>query len=947
MTPEYRIIDDNVYVPEHYHVHNSATKGYVKGAVKYLSGKLNRKLRALSGNVADDLETLSGLLNKQHLALSGNIAVDINTAVTNLISGAPDALDTLKELADYVDGEGGLSGLVTTLSEQTVASIEALTENTAATIAALSEDVETQFKEINDDFQTHVEKAQKEFTAFSGAIDAQKVDKNVAGDNKILQNVTFSITKDGKLGLTKKLLSLQNGETEVKTNAFPLATDEELADAVLEINNKINEKIDIANFDEGSIVQDTRIESVTPQGSIIISTKVFNARKGTPPVTYTQEVTLSDDLTARLSGERIIIGNLTKNKLEDYITTNDLRVSRKVNATQFGEGSVIRDVRLVANQSGNEVSINKDTLNVITGHGNSYNRVQGIELEDGLVAKNNKGKLVLGNSISGALEDHIQVFNDTISNLIGTAPETLDQLHEIANYISGDAGLSGFITNNLGKINVISGQVKTLEEKVDDLEDTRVTYDDFGEGSVVRSIKVANIDNNAVEISSNVFNVVNKDPIGTDWPFAFKAEGLEITGEKTGDNYSKVIISNPHKAVVNKRPISDLTETRNKRVLMQSITFDQFKIDNQKVTGWLIDLDTGNEIPIEIDIKDLVTKIASINQAVVEKEAKTQKRVLMQSITFDKFTLGNQKVTEWMVNLDTGDQIPIEIDISDIVRIIAGIDKAVVNPRPSNDPVNPNKRVLLQSFTTEKLAQGKITAWSIDLDTGEELPNEIDLYTLVNPILMRQGVIAKVNKQPTDIGNNTANKRVLMQSVTFDKFTVSNPMITGWMVDLDTGAQIEVPIDLGPTLEKLKEIVPEYNGNRTYVQSVRFNENYEFKITRINLSASNPSEYQVTNTISLKNLVAKVNELPDPNNSSKKIRPLMQSVTFDKLEEGIITGWSIDLNTGNEIRYDIKLSDILAQLGGVEGLIDKVIALVRNNQSIKNKLKDLATAIMS
>ena len=78
--------------------------------------------------------------------------------------------------------------------------------------------------------------------------------------------------------------------------------------------------------------------------------------------------------------------------------------------------------------------------------------------------------------------------------------------------------------------------------------------------------------------------------------------GEEISYDFDASDLIKAL-EEKNQAVVNKRPDSDPNDTKNKRVLMQSVTFDKFAIDNQKIIGWMVDLDTGNEIPVDIDVK--------------------------------------------------------------------------------------------------------------------------------------------------------------------------------------------------------------------------------------------------------------------------------------------------------------------------------------------------------
>jgi hypothetical protein len=877
MTPEYRIIDDNVYVPEHYHVHNSATKGYVKGSIKHLSGIISRRLRALSGDIGTDIAALSGLLDLQYLALSGNVETDITAAITSLISGAPGALDTLKEISDYISGEGGLSGLIT-----------ALEMNTDEALQTLSGKIANEHQLFSGVVEGYVAAAIDTYTAFSGAIDSQKVDKNLVGDQKIVQDITFDISKGGLVSWVKNLVSLHDGEIEQFKGKLDLVTEHELKEIVTILSNKINEKINIANFGEGSIVKDIRIDKIDQYGNIHVAAQVFNAKKGTAPVTWVQEIVLQDGLEAKLSGDKLVLGNLVQAALEDYIAENDVRVAKKVNSSQFGNGLVVQDVELRAGFD-NTLRLNQEVVNVITGHGDKYEKNREIELRDGLTSKSVKGKLIIGSEVSGALVEHIQTFNDTISNLVGTAPETLDQLHEIAAYISGEEGLSGFITNNLIKIDAVSGIV--------------------------------------AEIAPKAVNIAPQ-------PDADKLPAFA-------------------------------KDTANKRVLLQSITFDEFSKDNKEVVGWEVDLDTGDEIPIKIDVSKLVDEIAAINQAIVDPRPELDllpdntpspaagRRVLLQSITMEKFNTNNFVLTGHMADLDTGKTFPIDIDVRELVSIVAQIDRAKVEhqnvpllPDGSKNPTD-GMRVLMQSISFKDLfTQQILTVYMANLDNGKVVPVEIDVSSILTKLAENRAVVNKQTAEYFANGavNPTYGKRVLLQSIDFNDFSVENQKVVGWEIDLDDGTEIPVEIDVSKVVadiagidravveknpEKKPYTTQKTNGKRVLLKSINLDEmvfqdsNDQIKnifMTVVDLDTGEEIEYQEqlqsgprnafkkwfdkVNSWALYKDRAIVNEVDV---DGKKVRPLMQSITFDEIEDGKLNAWSIDLNTGDEIKHQVDL----------------------------------------
>lgn len=93
---------------------NPAKKAIVRALVE---GVLSDLMVKTTGEQVylDANTTLSAKLAEMVTAInlrakSEDVATEIQTAINGLINGAPEAYDTLKELADY-EGEGGAGGM--------------------------------------------------------------------------------------------------------------------------------------------------------------------------------------------------------------------------------------------------------------------------------------------------------------------------------------------------------------------------------------------------------------------------------------------------------------------------------------------------------------------------------------------------------------------------------------------------------------------------------------------------------------------------------------------------------------------------------------------------------------------------------------------------------------------------------------------------------------------
>lgn len=85
--------------------------------------KLHDFAQAVGADIKEIKTTLAGKAEKGEVAANGITQEQLNTAIaqakTDLIGGAPEELDTLKELADKIAAGGGNvdSGIITKLTE--------------------------------------------------------------------------------------------------------------------------------------------------------------------------------------------------------------------------------------------------------------------------------------------------------------------------------------------------------------------------------------------------------------------------------------------------------------------------------------------------------------------------------------------------------------------------------------------------------------------------------------------------------------------------------------------------------------------------------------------------------------------------------------------------------------------------------------------------------------
>ena len=107
----------------------------IVGAINYVYTLVNTN----NESVEDRLDVIEGDENTV-----GSIKEAVNTAITNLIANAPDALDTLKEIADWISRDGADAANLITRMEEIEAQVE---ENEQVTAAGLI-DLQNQINEM-------------------------------------------------------------------------------------------------------------------------------------------------------------------------------------------------------------------------------------------------------------------------------------------------------------------------------------------------------------------------------------------------------------------------------------------------------------------------------------------------------------------------------------------------------------------------------------------------------------------------------------------------------------------------------------------------------------------------------------------------------------------------------------------------------------------------------
>lgn len=403
---------------------------------------------------------------------------DVKKAISDLIDGADDALDTLKELAEAL---GNDPNFATTITNKLTDLRNALTDE----INRAKEEegkLSTQISEVNSNFIKAVDllndKIDTAVTSLINKVDKveAKVDKNTA-DIADLRNETTGSLADAK-AYAKDLV---DKEAELRKTA-----DDALSESIhqlntLHINDKAELKQDVAaeaqlraNADANIQLKLTEETTNRQTGDAALESKISNeitnrkAAEETLQNSITKEVAdrtnadntlqvnIDKEAQARTSADQVLQTNI--NSEAATRTAQDQILDQKITALSEKTDGDKSDV-LAAIEAEKEARIAADA---------DLNSKKVDKREGYSLTKNDFTDLLLA-KLNG-IEEHAnyitlvsQLANDAgyqteaeveaaIEKIIGSAPEVLDTLEEIAKALGDDPNFASTITKKLAAI---------------------------------------------------------------------------------------------------------------------------------------------------------------------------------------------------------------------------------------------------------------------------------------------------------------------------------------------------------------------------------------------------------------------------------------------------------------------------------------------------------------
>lgn len=454
---------------------------------------------------------------------------EVKQMISDLVDGADDALDTLKELAEALGNDPNfattitnkLTDLRTALTEEVNRAKEA-EATLGAAVAAVQDNLEYGLDQINKKIDTVKADLKAEIDRVE-----KKVDKN-AEDIKDLEDKV----NQGNSELEKELKDLIQKEKDER-----IAADNEIKESVndlktLHINDKasLESKIaeETANRTNADTVLDSKInEEITNRqaDTLALQGKIDQEKVDRHSEDQVLHNEISKEVTDRTNADNALQGNIDKEvqarTVADQVLQNNIDSEATTRAAQdLVLEHKIEDVK----EQG--VEDKGQLLNAIAAEAAAREKgdkdldTKKVDKREGYSLTKNDFTDILKAKLDGIEEKanyitHLsQLINDSgfqteeevnaaIQKIIGSAPEVLDTLKEIADALGNDPNFAATITKKLAAI---------TEQVNQEIED-RIAGDEANSAEVAAEVQARKDADTALETKLKEY-VDNKSAIG-------------------------------------------------------------------------------------------------------------------------------------------------------------------------------------------------------------------------------------------------------------------------------------------------------------------------------------------------------------------------------------------------------------------------------------------------
>lgn len=454
---------------------------------------------------------------------------EVKQMISDLVDGADDALDTLKELAEALGNDPNfattitnkLTDLRTALTEEVNRAKEAEAALGAA-VAAVQDNLKYGLDQINKKIDTVKADLKAEIDRVE-----KKVDKN-AEDIKDLEDKV----NQGNGELEKELKDLIQKEKDER-----IAADNEIKESVndlktLHINDKasLESKIaeETANRTNADTVLDSKInEEITNRqaDTLALQGKIDQEKVDRHSEDQVLHNEISKEVTDRTNADNALQGNIDKEvqarTVADQVLQNNIDSEATTRAAQ--DLVLERKIEDVKEQG---VEDKEQLLNAIAAEAAAREKgdkdldTKKVDKREGYSLTKNDFTDILKAKLDGIEEKanyitHLsQLINDSgfqteeevnaaIQKIIGSAPEVLDTLKEIADALGNDPNFAATITKKLAAI---------TEQVNQEIED-RIAGDEANSAEVAAEVQARKDADTALETKLKEY-VDNKSAIG-------------------------------------------------------------------------------------------------------------------------------------------------------------------------------------------------------------------------------------------------------------------------------------------------------------------------------------------------------------------------------------------------------------------------------------------------
>ena len=329
----------------------------------------------LESKITTTQNTLDYLIGNDKDKSAREIATDEATkAVTNLINGAPEAYDTLKEISDWIIGGENISGVT---AADMLVSIDKNKTDIANEITARTDAdsvLQSQIDDIKDDYLTSSDKVElnnaisAEASAREGAINGIQTEINTIKEDYLKESDKEILTESIKgvadivTGHTETISSIQQSVSTLRGDFD--ANTESVGNSITALTNditNINSELDSINTTIENVNND--VININTTISTIIDTQIPLINETVSGVTT--EVT---NIKEEISGYTESINEISKttnqlNEKVDDVVTNFNTLSDTVSTFENSINTNTENINTLLTN----VSANTETLNVLTG----------------------------------------------------------------------------------------------------------------------------------------------------------------------------------------------------------------------------------------------------------------------------------------------------------------------------------------------------------------------------------------------------------------------------------------------------------------------------------------------------------------------------------------------------------------------------------------------------